>query len=228
MGAVLRHIILQNRIFNFIMSPNTTPMARVRTLSNTFPIHDGTRQGCRLLPIRFVLTLEPLLCRLRATPDIKGIPVAELSYKLTAFADDILLFLKEALETIPNLLKDFELFQCLSNLKINFAKSHELNISLPEEVVTQCQNNFPFHWQPDTIKYFGIQLTAHLLHLYTKCYVPILRSISDLCRGDRSSFSWIGFTAILNMNILPYVLYILQMIPIKLPIIFFQTYNEYV
>lgn len=121
-------------------------------------------------PVHTHLRTFPAMMRMN--PDIKGISTANHTYKLAAFADDILMFLKEPRITIPNLLKDFEVFQHISKLKINFTKSHALNISLPKDIVLQCQNNFPFQWRPDAIKYLGTQLTSRLSDLYAKTIYP--------------------------------------------------------
>lgn len=203
-------------MLNFIMSLYTTPTAKVR-------VRNGTRQGCPLSPILFILTLEPLLRCLRSNKNIKGIPIAGHTYKLAAFADDILLFLSDPVTKIPNLLRDFDLFRRISNLKINFSKSHALNISLPKDLVTQCQSNFPFVWKQDAITYLGIQLTTHLPDLYTRNFLPLIHTISDVHKWDKPHISWFGRAAILKMNILPRILYLLQTIPIKLPSAFFQT-----
>lgn len=120
-------------------------------LSNAFHIRNGTQQGCALSPMLFVLTLEQLLRCIRDNSDVKGFTVKDLPYKLAAFTDDILLFLTEPHTALPTLLKDFELNQFISNFKINFDKSHALNVILPSMVVSQCKNIFLFKWQTDSI-----------------------------------------------------------------------------
>lgn len=104
----------------------SSPTARIRVnrrLSDAFAVSNGRRQGCPLSPLIFVLTLEPLLHKLRTNSNVKGIDIRNKHYKVAVYADDILLFLSDPLITIPNLLQDFTLFQKLSNLQINFAKS---------------------------------------------------------------------------------------------------------
>ena len=66
---------------------------------------NGTRQGCPLPPLLFVLSLEPLLASIRNSPDVNGIKVNEEVHKLSAFADDVLLYIVNPRTSIPNLLK---------------------------------------------------------------------------------------------------------------------------
>lgn len=105
-------------------------------LSNTFTISNGTRQGCPLSPLIYILTLEPLLNRLRTNPDIKGLTIGDRDIKVAAFANNIPLSLKSPRITFPNLLEDIKLFGDLSNLKINYSKSHALNVTLSTQEVS--------------------------------------------------------------------------------------------
>lgn len=106
--------------------------ARVRVnghLSNAFEIHNGTLPGYPLSPLLYVLTLEPFLQILQFNDAIKGIHIWGTTYKVAAFADDILLYLSDPLTTLPNLLKALEEFQKMSNQKRNYDKSTALNVS---------------------------------------------------------------------------------------------------
>lgn len=137
MMEALKAIGLPHRMLNLIFTLYSNPTAKVCVnghLSNACSIANGTHQGCLLSTLIFVLTLEPLLRRLRANPDIKGIKITHHTYKLAVFAEDILLFLTEPLTSISNLLKDFQTLHFLANLQINFTKSHTLNVTLPMKI----------------------------------------------------------------------------------------------
>lgn len=213
-----------------ILTLYSSPTAKVRVnggLSGAFSVSNGTRQGCPLSPLIFILTMEPMLRRIRENPDIKGIEINQKQYKVAAYADDVLLFLTDPITTIPNLLRDFTLFKTLSNLQINFSKSKALNISLTNETVIQCKHNFPFGWESQAITYLGIKIPARLTDLYRLNFIPILQTIqNDLQKWQTGPFSWFGRIAILKMNILPRILYLLQTIPILLPLSFFATYKR--
>lgn len=230
MTETLRAIGLPNKMLNFISMLYSSPTARIRVnshLLDAFQISNETRQGSPLSPLIFVLPLELFLRRIRANPDIRGIMIADRTYNLAAFADDILLFLSDPHVTIPNLLKDFDIFNSLSNLQINFSKSTALDVSLPTVTYQQCQSNFPFKWNKDMISYLGIQIPSSLTELNSKNFLPVLKNISrDLKTWSSGLFSWFGRAAIIKINILPRVLYLLQTIPIKLPPIFFSAYQK--
>lgn len=54
----------------------SNPSAQIRVtgiLSSSFSITNGTRQGCPLSPLIFILVLEPFLRTICAKPDISGI-----------------------------------------------------------------------------------------------------------------------------------------------------------
>ena len=62
-----------------------------------FPLQRGVRQGDPLSPYLFVLSLEILLCKIRQTKQIKGVFLGNYEIKLTAYADDLTLFLDSRL-----------------------------------------------------------------------------------------------------------------------------------
>lgn len=112
---------------------------------------------------------------------------------MAAFADDILLSLQTPRLSLPSLLKDLKHFGELSNLKINYSKSHALNITLSSQDVSHCQDAFPFQWKAETITYLGIQITRKLSDLYNHNFSPILSKIqADLKKWADTNVSWFG------------------------------------
>jgi hypothetical protein len=60
-----------------------------------FPLKSGTRQGCPLSPLLFNIVLEFLARAIRQEEEIKGIQIGKDTVKMSLFADDIILYLKD-------------------------------------------------------------------------------------------------------------------------------------
>lgn len=94
-------------------------------LSVPFKITRGIRQGCALTGMLYALAIEPLLLRIRANIDGWNIPQSEYKIKLSAYADDIVVMIKnqEEVNTLQVILKEFGI---LSSAKVNWCKSEAI------------------------------------------------------------------------------------------------------
>lgn len=109
--TTLKHIGLGNKMLNWVSTAYSEPTARANgVLSDTFSIINGTRQGCPLLPLLFTLSLESFLCHVRLNPDIIGITVVKLQYKVSAYADDLMFSLTKPAISLPNLMWEFDTY----------------------------------------------------------------------------------------------------------------------
>ena len=94
-------------------------------------IERSVRQGCLLSPLLYVLALEPLLRRLRdegTGPTLRGIPfVGRLAARVSAFADDITVFVSRRLdiEAVKEAVVEYER---ILGAKVNFDKSEGLQL----------------------------------------------------------------------------------------------------
>ena len=66
-----------------------------------FPLKSGTRQGCPLSPLLFNIVLEILDTAVRQEKEIKGIQIGREEVKLSLYADDMIIYIKETLQ-IPH------------------------------------------------------------------------------------------------------------------------------
>lgn len=138
-------------------------------------------------------------------------------YKFTAFADDLLFTLSHPWSSIPGLVKVLEDYSYLSNFHINTSKSVILNISIPASLELALKNNFPFSGESVSIPDLGMSLPSDLTLLFKLNFQPLAQSVEyDLHRWLPSHTSWFDRVAIVKMNILPRLLYLMQTIPIKL------------
>ena len=90
--------------------------------SRYFDINRGVRQGDPLSPYLSIIGIELLSFALRNNPNIKGIKVGDIEYKLTLYADDLTLLLanKESISYATDVFNDFK---ACSGLQINREKS---------------------------------------------------------------------------------------------------------
>ena len=70
-----------------------------------FPLRSGTRQGCPLSPLLFIIVLEVLAIAIRQEKEIKGIQIGKEEVKLALFADDMTLYIKNTKDTTKKLLE---------------------------------------------------------------------------------------------------------------------------
>ncbi|KAM9311639.1 cadherin-related family member 2 [Gastrophryne carolinensis] len=76
---------------------------------------------------------------------------------------------------------------------------------------------FPFKWESRSITYLGIQLPVELSQLFQLNFSPLVNKLkADLNKCNSLKLSWFGKLAVLKMNVLPRLLYLIQCIPIKL------------
>ena len=100
--------------------------------SRAFGIERSVRQGCPLSPLLYVLTLEPLLHRLRdegANAALSDVTFAgPLTARISAFADDIEVFVSRCLD-IKAGKKAVGGYERIAGAKVNFDKSDVLRLS---------------------------------------------------------------------------------------------------
>ena len=82
------------------------------TSTGYFRLERGTRQGYPLSPYLFVLALETLFIQVRSNPSIKGFRINNVQIKLTAYADDTTLLVRDSLslQIISKIMKRFQDF----------------------------------------------------------------------------------------------------------------------
>uniref|UniRef100_A0A3B3CUR9 Reverse transcriptase domain-containing protein n=1 Tax=Oryzias melastigma TaxID=30732 RepID=A0A3B3CUR9_ORYME len=95
--------------------------------------------GCPLSPLLFILAIEPLAIAIRNDPSIHGIPRWGIEHKLSLYADDLLLFISRAEETIPNILNLLDKFGKVSGYKLNLHKSELLPINMSDSSLEKIQ-----------------------------------------------------------------------------------------
>ncbi|XP_069805749.1 ATP synthase subunit ATP5MJ, mitochondrial [Dendropsophus ebraccatus] len=200
----------------------STPTAAIKfphMLSAPFPIRNGTRQGCPLSPLLFVLCIEPLAAAIRGCPDIHGVSIRGKDSKIMLFADDVLLTLSDPVTTLPVLHDLLTKFGTLSGYKVNTTKSEAMPLNLPSSLVTHLRTVFKFKWTPSSLGYLGIRLTPSYSTVYSANFPSLFREIRSLLSKWSAHFiSLLGRVASVKMTILPKLLYYFETLPVRVPL----------
>lgn len=193
--------------------------------SDYFGVGRSSRQGCPLSPLLFAVAIKPLSIILRSSPLFKGIVRNGMEYKLSLYADDLLVYITDPGISVPAVLSILENFSCFSGYKLNLEKSERF----PVNTASCClqQSDLPFQSSLAGFKYLGINVTRSNSNLMSASFTPLISKItSDIQRWGNLPLSLIGRIYAVKMNILPKFLFLFQSIPLFLPKHFFDSLDN--
>ncbi len=182
----------------------TTQIIVNHTLSDPFPLTRSVRQGCSLSPLLYVLTLEPLLNKIRQNTNIStaNIPNAP-NKKLIAFADDTTFIINKE-QDIQHILEDFKTFSRASGAKININKSEIMGLG-------QWKNRPNIHPRikhTNTMKIYGIHYNNNPRKTHLDTWRKLEKAIEDTLNSYRYKTATIfGRSTIVNTYVIPQLLY---------------------
>ena len=139
-----------------------------------FPLRSGTKQVCPLSPLLFNIVLEFLATAIREENEIKGIHIGKEELKLSLFADDMILYIKNPTNATRKLLGLINEFGKLAGYKINAQKSLAL-YNYDEKSEREIKEISPFTIATKRIKYLGINLPKVTKDLYAENYNTLMK-----------------------------------------------------
>ena len=198
---------IEDKYLNIIKAIYDKPTANIIFNSEklkAIPLRLGTRQGCPLLPVLFNIALEALPTAIRQHKEIKGIQIGKEEVKLSPFADDMILYIKNPKEFTPKLLDLISEFSQVVGYKLNTQKSVAFLYTNDEQAEREIRKRISFTTASKRIKYLGINLTKEVKDLYPGNYGTLLREIQeDTNKWKFIPCSWLGRINIVKMAILP-------------------------
>lgn len=148
--------------------------------SSSFLHQSCTRQGWPFSPLLFAI--EPLAIWLCEDVNFKGINQLGMAYKLSLYADDLLLYISDPETSVPNILNILNQFNKISGYKLNFHKSELFPVN---PLVDNLVHSLFFRLAADSFRYLGIFVTKSLAGMYVSnseppCWVYLEQSSARL------------------------------------------------
>lgn len=217
MFQVMEKLKLGENFCNAVAAIYKEQTAKIRInneLTRPIKILKGTRQGCPLSPLLFIMTLEVLFREVREDERVKGLRHKGFRYKLRAFADDVVFITEDPISPISYLTDKINEFGILAGFYLNKAKSKILckNMTLRRmdelAAVTECEIVKKF-------KYLGIEVTQKNLDLFSNNYEKLwLKIEKDLVKWKSLKLSLLGRVALIKMSVLLKLTFLFQTIPV--------------
>ena len=118
-----------------------------------YPLRSGTRQSCPLSPLLFNTVLKILATAITEDKEIKGIHTGKEELKLSPFADDMILYIKNRKVATRKLLELINEFDKVAGYKINAQKSLAFLYTNDEKSEREINETLPFTIVTKRIKY---------------------------------------------------------------------------
>uniref|UniRef100_A0AAQ5XLH4 Reverse transcriptase domain-containing protein n=1 Tax=Amphiprion ocellaris TaxID=80972 RepID=A0AAQ5XLH4_AMPOC len=206
----------------------TNPLCSVLTngdRSAPFPLQRSVQQGCPLSPALFAIALEPLAVTIREHPHLRGLQVGGVETTISLYADDVILYLYNAEESVPHLLNLITSFGKLSGYTINWSKSEFMPLT---KIYSQgFLESVPFKVVNDQITYLGLTIPKDPKLIFKLNFTEFISGLKQNIECWKLlPLSMVGRINSIKMISLPRFLYLCQNLPICLTSAFFKNLDS--
>ena len=154
------------------------------------------------MPLLFSIVLEVLATAIKERKEVNGIQIGK-ELKLSVFADDMILYIKELKDTTIILLELINENGKVADYKINTQKSVHF-YTKNERPEREIQETIQLTTASKRIKYLRINLPKETKDLYSKNYKIFIKEVKeDTIKWKDILCLWIRVVNIVKMTILP-------------------------
>ena len=175
------------------------------SMSQSFVIERGVRQGCPLSMILYIILAEVTIENIRQNKNIKGITISQKEIKVSAFADDTTLYIGEnnSFKHLQTQLHDLELF---AGIKYNRKKC--VGMWLGVNIENQ-EKPLHFKWNSEKIKILGYTYGQNQKDNQEVNWQKVKTKIlKDINKWNNLKLSIIGRKLIINQVMLSKIWYL--------------------
>ena len=149
------------------------------------------------------MVLEILTIVITPENKLKGIQIGKEEAKLSLFADDMIMYIENPIDSTKKLFDLISEFGKTAGYKVNIQKSKAFLYNNHEISEKEIRKKIPFDITRK-IKYLGINLTKEVKDLYSENYTALKKEIKeDTYKWKHTPCSWNGIINIIKMFILP-------------------------
>ena len=161
---------------------------------------------------------EVLATAIRQFKEIKGIQIGKKEMKLSLFADNMIVYMENPIDSTKKLLNLLNEFGKTAGYKVNTQKSKAFLYTINETAETEIRKKIPFDIPTRKIKYLGINLSKEVKDLYSENYTTLKKEIKeDTNKWKHVPCIWIRRINIIKMAIPPKAIYRFNAILLKYP-----------
>ena len=116
---------------------------------------------------------------IRQEKEIKSIQIGKEEVKLSLFADDMIVYIENPIDSTKKLLDLINEFGKTAEYKVNTQKSKAFLYTNNETAETEIRKKIPFDIATRKIKYLGINLTKEVKALFWENYTTLKKEVKE-------------------------------------------------
>jgi hypothetical protein len=159
MTKVLERLGIQDPYLDIIKAIYSKPVANIKVNGEkveAIPLKSETRHGCPLSPCLFNIVLEVLPRAIRQQKEIKGIQIGKEEVKISLFADDMIVYIKDPKYSTREFLNLINRFSEVAGYKINSYMSMAFLYTKNKQSEREIRETTYFSIVTNNTKYLGV------------------------------------------------------------------------